>query len=621
MYSRHVAGRASIVGAAETNVGKVRNHNEDSHFLDPDAGIFLVCDGMGGHAAGEVASALAVQTVRENWLSASTQQIAEQWLAQGTPEARNTLMNAIRDGAQAAHTAILDEATRDRTKGGMGTTLVGAMVVGADILFAHCGDSRAYLVRDGIAVQLTEDHTLLARLLAAGVDVDVDGDGARFKSMLTNALGIGQECKISTFVVPLADGDRFLLCSDGITEYIKEAEIGEVLCKQPSPARAAQRLVELALERGGGDNATALVVRVLEAGETSRPSEQLRKEQDAIGSCPLWRKITAQQRLRALRIALPREHATGEKIPALTLNDRVAWIVLDGDIEQEGVVRGPGALLYPEALLADRPLPDREGLAVARSDVRALALRADDFRELCEDDPEIGEALLAALGAEIAARGTSPRHSGKLSVPPEPAARVTTDPGEPARAATDPGAAQAVPAESPKQTTRPFGSRASSQPLILQKEERAAVAADLDDALSKVTLDDGWADLEDEPEPEPAPKKPVPVRADQSEPEISILPSDGEGEGDDADAASAAASAAAEPVLEIEAEPPPEVEAPPPDAPGEEPEEMVLTSDDDKADDDDHDKPVKAAAPAAEIPSEIVAEESSSKLITLVVDD
>src|SRR5262249_14495385 len=302
----------------------------------------LVCDGMGGHAAGEVASALAVATIRGEWESDATQAIADRWLASGTPEARKQLISTIQNGVLHAHEAIIEEAQIDKTKGGMGTTLVGAMVVGGDIVFAQCGDSRAYLVRDGIAMQLTEDHTLLARLLAAGVDVDVSGDGSRFKSMLTNALGIGQECKVATFVVPVADGDRFLLCSDGITEYVEEAEIGEVLCKQPSPARAAQKLVEIALERGGGDNATALVLRVLEAGETSRPSELLRKENDAIETCALWAKVTPQQRLRALRIALPRTHATGDRVAALTLGDRVAWIVVEGEVEQEGEMRGPG---------------------------------------------------------------------------------------------------------------------------------------------------------------------------------------------------------------------------------------------------------------------------------------
>jgi serine/threonine protein phosphatase PrpC len=401
-------GRASIVGAAETSVGKVREHNEDAHFIDPDLGIFAVCDGMGGHAAGEVASGIAVKVVRDHWSSDETLEAIDAWLEQGTIQARKAMLAIVNQGVIAAHDAIMAEATRDRTKGGMGTTIIGALVVGGDIVFAQCGDSRAYMVRDGIAMQLTEDHTLLARLLAAGVDVDTSNEGSRFKSMLTNALGIGTECKAATFIVPLADGDRFLLCSDGITEYVQEAEIGEVLTAQPSPARGAQRLVELALQRGGGDNATALVVRVLEAGETARPAELLHRENKAINACPLWAKVTPQGRLRALRIALPRDHAQDSKVPAQTLGDRVAWIIVDGEVEQDGVLRGPGSLLYPEALLKEAQLPDKDGLAIAVSDVRALALRCDDFHEVCEDDAELGEVLLAALAAEIATRRSRP---------------------------------------------------------------------------------------------------------------------------------------------------------------------------------------------------------------------
>ncbi len=568
MYPRSVAGRASIVGAAETNVGKVRDHNEDSHFIDPELGIFLVCDGMGGHAAGEVASALAVQTIRERWASDATQAIAERWLGGGTPEARRALMSAIDDGVKAAHAAILDEAQRDRSKGGMGTTLVGAMVVGGDFVFAHCGDSRAYLVRDGIAMQLTEDHTLLARLLAAGVDVDVDGDGSRFKSMLTNALGIGEDVRVSTFVVPIADGDRFLLCSDGITEYVQEAEIGEVLCKMPSPARAAQKLVEIALERGGGDNATAMVVRVLEAGETSRPAELVQREEKAIHACPLWAKVTPQQRLRALRIALPREYVAGERIPAHALGDRVAWIVVEGEADQEGDLRGPGSLLYPESLLAERPLPDKEALAVTRGEVRLLALRSDDFRELCEDDPDLGETLLEALAGELSARRPT-RRTGRVVVQFDADGRGNTDPGESTKqveAAAEPAAAPepapeplppapepparrgdtlppppprapsvpptdnpvtsarlaaVPPAATPLARITPVRARSHPGGLFLPKEERPATEAALDDALSKLTLDQQWAELPDEATPKPGPPPAEPPGED--EPDVIVV--------------------------------------------------------------------------------------------------
>jgi PPM family protein phosphatase len=425
-----VAGRASIVGAAATHVGKVREHNEDAHSLDLDLGVFLVCDGMGGHAAGEVASAIAIRSIRQEWASDGMRAVADHWLERGTPEAKKQLLDIVRAGVIAAHDAILAEAERDEAKSGMGTTLVGAMVIGGELVFAHAGDSRAYLVRDGISMQLTEDHTLLARLLAAGIDVDVSGEGSRFRSMLTNALGIGDECKVSTFVVPLADGDRFLLCSDGISEYVPENEVGDVLSRQATPARAAERLIELALERGGGDNATAVVVGVLEAGETPLPAEQRKKDDAAIGACALWgTRVTPQQRLRALRIAIPRDHLLGDKLPLHAMGDRVAWIVVEGELVQDGKQLGPGALLYPESLVGSAgaavPTTDREAAAIARSDVRALAFRADDFRELCDEESELGEALLESLAQVIAKR--RPRAPVRPTRPPvDP--RGNTDP-------------------------------------------------------------------------------------------------------------------------------------------------------------------------------------------------
>ena len=553
-----VAGRASIVGAAVTHVGKVRDHNEDAHFFDADAGLFLVCDGMGGHAAGEVASALAVSAIRARWLDAQVRRLADAWLAEGTAQARKQLFGVLRAGVIAAHDQILAEGTRDEAKSGMGTTVVGAIVVGNELVFAHAGDSRAYLVRDGIAMQLTEDHTLLARLLAAGIDVDVSGEGARFRSMLTNALGIGQECRVSTFVVPVADGDRFLLCSDGITEYVPEHEIGEVLTKMPSPARSAQRLIELALQRGGGDNATAIVIRVLEAGETSRPAELLRREDLAVHSCPLWAKVNPQQRLRALRIALPRDFAINEKLPAQTLGDRVAWIIVEGELLQDSHVRGPGSLVYPEALLGDRPLPDKDGLAVAQTELRVLALRSDDFRELCDDDPELGQALLDALINEIQVRRPH-RRTGRIQQPSDfetrgtsdagfeetlpglstfPRAKSDTDRGQkaadrgPARLPTAPPVADAPPARLSGPRLHPRGSTPPLSSLIASASD---VEGDLDRALTDLTAeepkqltpaDDEDAEIVVEPrgteDLEAAVAAPTKRPPNASEPEISI---------------------------------------------------------------------------------------------------
>jgi hypothetical protein len=251
--------------------------------------------------------------------------------------------------------------------------------------------------------------------------------------MLTNALGIGQECKVSTFVVPLADGDRFMLCSDGISEYVEEQEVGEVLVKQPSPARAAQKLVDLALERGGADNATAVVVRVLEAGDNPLPAAQRRRDDLTISLCELWtEKVSPQQRLRAMRIAVTREIAQGEKLPARSFGDRVAWIIVEGEVNQHGEPLGPGSFVYPESLVAGSQPPNNDGLAVARGEVRAVSIRNDDFKELCDEDPELGEALLESLADILRSASPAPAPAPAAAPPRLPIdsdiSRATTDP-------------------------------------------------------------------------------------------------------------------------------------------------------------------------------------------------
>lgn len=387
----------TMLASAVTHVGRVRTQNEDAHFVDADAGLAIVCDGMGGHAAGEVASNLAVQTVRDHWTGPAVERARQLWLRTGTPEARRALIAAVQGGVLAANQAILDTAAQRHDTHGMGTTFTGALFVAGEAVFAHAGDSRAYLVREGIAVRLTEDHTLLARLEEAGVDVG-RGEPTRWKGVVTNALGIGDPTRVSTFTVPLADGDRFVLCSDGVSEYCAEDEIGKVAVAVASPARAAQRLVELALERGGHDNATAVVVRVIEAGATPLSPAARRQDEQALAACPLLARLTPQRRLRALRIASEHAIHAGEPLPARFLGDRVAWIVLSGEASRgDRVVAGPGALLYPESLASTDAATPAGAEWIARGPVRALVLRAGDVGELARDEPDVGERLYAAL--------------------------------------------------------------------------------------------------------------------------------------------------------------------------------------------------------------------------------
>ena len=409
----NAAREGQVVAAVATHVGRVRQANEDSHLIDTENQVFIVADGMGGHAAGEVASATAVRRVHAAWTAISMRRHVAAYSGHGDADARRALFRAVREGVMNAHFDIVEQATRDDEKRGMGTTFTGFLLAGGDAVFAHAGDSRAYLVRDGIAIQLSEDHTVLARLRAAGVEEeppDEEGhDGAaaasrhRWRGVLTNALGIGDVTRVATFAVPLASGDRFLLCSDGVYEYLAEPEIGQALTEAASPALAANRLVELALERGGADNATAVVVKVLEAGETVVPAAQRERDAEVLTRCPLFEPLTPQERLRALRITTPRELKPGREVAGISLGDRVAYVVLDGAVMLASGERvGPGGLVYPDALVAGAS-GARPSAATAEL-TRLLVIRRGDFQELTEEESDLGVKLYAVL-ASLMVRG------------------------------------------------------------------------------------------------------------------------------------------------------------------------------------------------------------------------
>ena len=401
-------GAEGIVAAGATDVGRVRAHNEDNHLIDTDNQVFIVADGMGGHAAGEVASAIACKRVHESWIEIAMERHRAAYAAHGDADARRALFQAVREGVMNAHFHIVEQATRDEMKRGMGTTFTGLLVAGGDAVFAHAGDSRAYLLRDGIAIQLSEDHTVLARLRAAGVEETDPGEPAqsgsarhRWRGVLTNALGIGDVTRVATFAVPMYSGDRFVLCSDGITEYIGETELAEIVFKSASPALAANRLVDRAVHLGGGDNATAVVVKVVEAGQTVVPPEQRDRDAAAVARCPLFEPLSPQERLRALRITTPREIKPGRELSGMALGERVAYVVLDGEVVlASGEKVGPSGLVYASALV-DGTSQVRDAAATSEL-TRLLLIRRNDFHELAEEESDLGVKLYAVLASLMA---------------------------------------------------------------------------------------------------------------------------------------------------------------------------------------------------------------------------
>jgi serine/threonine protein phosphatase PrpC len=385
----------TILAAAVTDVGKVRKNNEDAHWVDVDAGLAIVCDGMGGHQAGEVASQLAVSMVREQWRSAAVEQARIAAVRTNTPAARHALVRALRDAVLAANEAIVARSESEHGEEGMGTTFLGVCFLSGEAMLCHAGDSRAYLVRDGAATLLTEDHTLLARLADAGVETGPDAN--RWKGVVTNALGVGEPTWVATAALRLADGDRLLLCSDGVSEYFTDGDIATVLTKIPSPAKAARKLIDLALDRGGHDNATAVVIKVVEVGV----APDLRAaDEAALAKCPLLADLGVPRRLRVLRMATEHVIDDNEPLPPRFLGDRVAWIILAGQVHRGGARHKPGGLLYPECLVAGGDGAHATEW-IARGPVRALAIRADDLAELANDEPDVGEKVYASLAAFV----------------------------------------------------------------------------------------------------------------------------------------------------------------------------------------------------------------------------
>lgn len=239
-------------------MGRKRTSNEDAFFTDDALGLYVVADGMGGHAAGEVASQEAVETVygmvkrgqRELSLLAEP-------LDDGAVRAASRLMESA---IQAATYMVFSMAEMDRQKSGMGTTISAMLVLGAFAVTAQVGDSRIYRIAGDAVEQLTEDHTLIAWQLKQGLITHEEAKTSPHRNVITRAVGNRDYVEVDTRLVALERGDRFLLCSDGLHGYLREADVAPVI--KLGGRAAVKRFIDLANERGGKDNITAVLVEL-----------------------------------------------------------------------------------------------------------------------------------------------------------------------------------------------------------------------------------------------------------------------------------------------------------------------------------------------------------------------
>jgi serine/threonine protein phosphatase PrpC len=244
--------------AAKTDPGLKRNHNEDYFSLIEDEQLFLVADGMGGHACGEVASKMAADVIREFYGRSKDDDAT--WPFKMDKQL-TYLENRLVVGIKLANQRIFEAAGRDLRLKGMGTTLVIGQIAGDKFYIAHVGDSRCYRVRAGVIKQMTRDHSLLEDYKDARPDMS-DEEQKKFphKNVITRALGMRENVQVDVAADDIRDGDVFLLCSDGLSGMVDDKRIGETVSRAGDLENAVAGLVEAANHNGGNDNITVLAL-------------------------------------------------------------------------------------------------------------------------------------------------------------------------------------------------------------------------------------------------------------------------------------------------------------------------------------------------------------------------
>ena len=234
-----------------TNIGRVRKNNEDAYGIYPDLSLFIVADGLGGHAGGEVASRLAVETIKDGLVSTESYR--------SSAEITERIIEAIKG----ANNRIIQRASMMYDLKGMGTTVVVVKLEEDNAMIAHVGDSRMYLIRKNKITQITKDHTVVEEYIRLGLLTLQEALYHPNRHMLSRALGVSYDIDVDVADIQIAEGDIIILCTDGLTNMLSEKEILSAITElMPSPEKITDRLITLANNHGGIDNITVITICV-----------------------------------------------------------------------------------------------------------------------------------------------------------------------------------------------------------------------------------------------------------------------------------------------------------------------------------------------------------------------
>ena len=392
---------------AATDDGLTRDHNEDNFLVDKKLNLFIVADGMGGHAAGEVASSVAVREVRR--VVAENRTVIQRYGQTEGAETRQEVLKVIEKSIVEACARIYELAQESPERRGMGTTCSMMLVAGRRGFIGHVGDSRIYMVRTNRVHQLTEDHSLVNELIRRGRLKPGDVFDSPYKNAVTRAVGVYESVEVDAFDFDIAPGDNFLLCSDGLSCYIDDDITREYLSAEDIRS-VPDRFIRLANQCGGKDNITAIVVRLsLDAAEAGKAQPEAREQRvapsdtrqrvEVLRAVPLFKYLAYKDLIRILAAAETRSYRPGTTIFAEGAQHDTFYVIIDGQVRLEKgdktlVEKGRGDHFGEAAMIDNSPALVS---AIAAGRVDALVIERQAFFDALRHDAIVAVKVLWSI--------------------------------------------------------------------------------------------------------------------------------------------------------------------------------------------------------------------------------
>lgn len=378
--------------------GSVRTNNEDRYLIDGELGLYILCDGMGGHASGELAAQLSVTYAAEH-IRANHELIRN---AAQTPDGYFRVLDLAEEATQEASRRIYEQACNDSSVAGMGTTMTLLLVVENKAIMAHVGDSRLYLYRNSEVHLLSTDHTLANEMVRAGKQTKEQAATSSYRHVLTRTIGNQALVQVETLLFDLVPGDLCLLCSDGLSNYFESnKQIVELLGNDP-PSNLPGRLIGFANEQGGADNITAMTVSI-GSDSSTEANVDIPLQLNILRTNFLCQNLSTKRLIRVLNSCSISELSEGQRLFDPTKGSDGLFILIDGKLKVETQASlsrylTPGESICETSLLGARARPGR---VTAKESCRLFFLSSQVFRDLIQRFPKLGNVLMRNLASTL----------------------------------------------------------------------------------------------------------------------------------------------------------------------------------------------------------------------------